>query len=312
MAETLLRCEHLSVQYGRFVAVDDLSFELRGGDLLGMIGPNGAGKTTTLRALSGLQPASAGRIEIMGFDITRHPVEVGYHLGFTPDTPAVYERLSVTEFLDFIGRSYRLPPQLRGDRIDMWLEKLWLTEKRGEKVESLSRGMRQRLAVARTLVPDPHVVLLDEPAAGLDPAGRLYFRRLLAELRDQGKAIIVSSHILSDLADYCTHAMIMERGRIRSLGTIAQIGGQDETRCYYEIELVHTIGDVEARLARIEGLTKINIGGDKLRVEYDVGKEHAAALLTQLLEEGLPIASFTPAEPDLEEAYIRSGIGQVD
>ena len=313
MSETLLVVKNLTVQYGRLVAVDDIGFELRGGDLLGMIGPNGAGKTTTLRATAGLQAPTRGSIEILGHDVFEHATITGFHLGFTPDTPAVYEGLTVERFLQFIGRAYGLDARLIEERIGHWLEQLWLTEKRTAKIGTLSRGMKQRLAVARTLLPDPHVILLDEPAAGLDPAGRAYFRRMLSDLRDQGKAIIVSSHILADLADYCTHIMIMERGRVRSFGTVAAFAGSgDETRCLYRIVLAQSVSDAAARIDGIADITRLVIDGSRIELEYHRDPEQVAGLLRRLIEAGLPVAEFHAHRPDLEQAYLRTGIGQVD
>lgn len=314
MAEApLLSLEDVSVHYGQFQAVGNLTLELRGGELLGLVGPNGAGKTTTLRAAAGLQPITGGRVHVLGTDVFRHPARVGARLGFAPDTPAVYDGLTVLQFLDFIGQCYGLDADARAERIDHWLERLWLKDKRTARIKSLSRGMRQRLAVARTLLPDPLVILLDEPAAGLDPAGRVQFRRLLASLRDQGRAIIVSSHILADLADYCTHIAIMERGKLLRYGTVAQVAGSGgHERCLYRVVLTQAVGDAAARLSPLPGLTQVHVDGDQITLEHDRGRAPAAALLRALLAAGLPVAEFTPLEPDLEQAYLRSGIEQVD
>lgn len=313
MNETLLRVEHLRVQYGRFLAVDDVTFEMSAGHLLGMIGPNGAGKTTTLRAAAGLQPVSTGQVRILGHDVSRHATVVGHHLAFVADTPAGYDTLTVEDFLRFIGACYSLPTSLAEERIAHWLENLWLTDKRKAKVGTLSRGMRQRLGVARALLPDPHVVLMDEPAAGLDPAGRVHFRRLLASLRDQGKAIIVSSHILADLAEYCTHIAIMERGRFLRYGTVAEVTGHaEQARCNYRIVLAQTVGDAAVRLNGLPGASHLQINNDTILLEYDSDRRAAAALLAALVAAGLPVAEFQPMRPDLEQAYLRSGIGQVD
>ncbi|MBI5863079.1 MAG: ABC transporter ATP-binding protein, partial [Planctomycetes bacterium] len=225
MAETLLSIQNLRVQYGRLLAVDDVTFELKAGQLLGMSGPNGAGKTTTLRAAAGLQPVTTGYVRIHGRDVFREPRFVGAHIGFTADNPAVYDNITVEQHLWFIARCYGLSRNLAGQRIDHWLESLWIADKKKSKISTLSRGMKQRLGVARTLIPDPTVILLDEPAAGLDPAGRAQFRQLLADLRDQGKTLVVSSHILADLAEYCTHIGIMGHGKLLQFGTVATVAG---------------------------------------------------------------------------------------
>lgn len=311
--DPLLQLESVRVTYGDFVAVNDVSFTLHGGDLLGLIGPNGAGKTTTLRAAAGLQSVATGQVTVMGADATGQPTRVGEVLGFTPDTPPVYDTLRVDDFLRFIGRCHGLPRALREERIDHWLEMLWLQDKRTAKIRTLSRGMRQRLAVARTLLPDPHVVLLDEPASGLDPAGRIQFRRMLASLRDQGKAIIVSSHILADLAEYCTHIGIMEHGRLLRYGTVGQVAGaESQERCLYRAELAHAVGDANVRLHALAGLTRIAVEGRVVTFEFEREPTAAAGLLADIIAAGLPVAEFRPLAPNLEEAYLRSGIRQVD
>src|SRR5438552_2674536 len=223
MTSPLLTAENLRVQFDTLRAVDDLSLTLRGGDLLGLIGPNGAGKTTLLRAIAGLQPLARGVCKLLGDTIAPGAGPVLRQLGFTPDTPPVYEELTVRKFLRFIAMGYDLTGNETAERIDFWLEKVWLTEKANQKIKQLSRGMRQRVGIARTLLPNPALVLLDEPAAGLDPAGRVQFRQLLLSLREQGKGIIISSHILADMSEYCTHIGIMAHGRMIQYGTVAEV-----------------------------------------------------------------------------------------
>lgn len=316
MGEALLTIENLRVRFGDLVAVDNVSFELGSGHLLGLIGPNGAGKTTTLRAAAGLQAVTDGRVRVFGHDVFRNAMLVNRHLGFAPDAPALYDSLSVSQFLQFVGRCYDLPARTAAERIDHWLERLWLTEKKDARIATLSRGMKQRLAVARTLLPDPHVILLDEPAAGLDPAGRVEFRRLLANLRDQGKAIIVSSHILADLAEYCTHIAIMGHGRLHQYGTVAQVAGQgDQRRVNYRILLVERVSDLAVRLeplSRDSRVRRLEHDGDLITLEYDAERAAAAELLRWLIDAGLAVAEFHPIGPNLEQAYLRTGIRQVD
>jgi ABC-2 type transport system ATP-binding protein len=177
--------------------------------------------------------------------------------------------------------------------------------------------MRQRLGIARTLLPNPSLVLLDEPSAGLDPAGRVHFRNLLVALREQGKAIVVSSHILLDMGEYCTHIAIMSKGQIVRFGTVAQVASSagddvDDSRCRYTILLARPVTGIAALLEQIEGVSDVNADGERIVLEYSNGRDDAAALLAKLIEQKVPIASFAPNALGLEEAYLRTEVAQVD
>jgi ABC-2 type transport system ATP-binding protein len=316
-APELVAVERLRVEFGPVAAVDDVTFSLRGGHLLGLIGPNGAGKTTLLRAVAGVHPPTRGRVRILGEPLSPGGGEdLLRHVGFTPDTPAVYEELSVRQFLRFIAKGYALAGREVDERIDFWLERVWLTEKADQRIKELSRGMRQRVGLARTLLPNPSVILLDEPAAGLDPAGRVQFRQLLSSLRDQGKALVVSSHILADMSEYCTHIGIMARGRLLRFGTVAEVAGDaahaDGARCRYTAVLARAVPRLAEVLRGLPGATAIDADGDRVTLDYAVGRDAAAELLAALMARGLPVASFAAHAPGLEEAYLRAGIGQVD
>jgi len=312
-AQVLLSVESLRVEFGPLVAVRDVSFQLRGGDLLGLIGPNGAGKTTLLRAIASLQPLSRGLVRIMGERLYSPASDPMRFIGFTPDTPWVYEDLTVRKFLRFIAKGYEIDGADLDDRIDFWLEKVWLTEKANQKIKSLSRGMRQRVGIAKTLLPNPAIILLDEPAAGLDPAGRVQFRRLLGDLRDQGKTLIVSSHILADMNEYCTHIAIMSAGSIVQFGTVAQIAhGTDGTRCRYTLTLARPVAGLDELLASIAGISDVQVDRETVSLEFSRDKQEAADLLADLVGRRIPVSSFAANAIDLEEAYLRTGIRQVD
>jgi len=312
--EPVISLDRVRVEFGPVVAVSDISFGLGPGDLLGLIGPNGAGKTTLLRAIAGIQPLAAGSVRLLGQDLSRGDGQVRRHLGFTPDTPAFYEKLTVREFLRFIAIGYGLDAAEADERIGFWLEKVWLAEKAGQKIKALSRGMRQRVGIARTLLPNPAVILLDEPAAGLDPAGRVQFRQLLGDLREQGKALVVSSHILADMEEYCTHVAIMAEGVLVRFGTVAQVAaraGGDE-RCRYLMVLARSFPGVVSVLSEVPGVACIVEERDQISFEFASGREQAAQLLAALVARQVPVASFVPRSPGLEEAYLRIGIRQVD
>jgi ABC-2 type transport system ATP-binding protein len=296
------------------MAVNNVTFEVRGGELLGLIGPNGAGKTTLLRALAALQPIQAGTIRILDQELTPTAREALNQIGFTSDTPALYDGLTVSDYLRFIGMGYDLPSHEVAERTDFWLEKLWLTEKKKTKIKGLSRGMQQRVAIARTLLPNPPVVLLDEPAAGLDPAGRVQFRQLLVSLREQGKGIIISSHILSDLGEYCTHIGIMSSGKMVRFGTVQEVTEHaNDGRCRYTVQLARPVAAIGELLVGVEGVGDLIVEDQRIVFSYSRESGDAADLLKQLVVRlGLPVASFRANDLDLEEAYMRAGIGQVD
>lgn len=309
----ILDAVNVRIEYGAFVALPKLSLQLSAGQLLGLIGPNGAGKTTSLKAFAGLLPLAAGSVRVLDREIEPGRPLALSAVGFAPDTPPLYEDLTVADFLRFIGRAYHIQSNTVEERIDFWLEKLWIADRRDAKIKSLSHGMRQRLTVARTLLPNPTLVLLDEPAAGLDPAGRVQFRELLGSLRDQGKALIVSSHILADLHEYCTHIAIMQSGKLIQCGTVAQVvSGKDDNRCRYSLHLVRAVPEAARILERIPTLTQVEIHGRHVSFEFEQDDQAAADLLQTLLERGLPIAAFAPIAHDLEQAYLRTGIRQVD
>ena len=311
--QIVLGAEQVRVRFGSALAVNDVSFDLRGGQLLGLIGPNGAGKTTLLRALTGTQLLTSGVVRVLGEPLTPASNHLKQHIGFTPDTPSLYEDLTVREFLTFIAKGYDIEERDAAERIDFWLEKVWLTEKANSKIRQLSRGMRQRVGIARTLLPNSAVVLLDEPSAGLDPAGRVQFRQLLCSLREQGKAIIVSSHILLDMAEYCTHIGIMSKGQLVRYGTVAEVSNEGPAhRCRYTVQLAHPIASLQEILETIPDVTHVVADSDEFTLEGNAGREQANQLLAQLMEKNLPVASFAPHAAGLEEAYLRSDIAQVD
>jgi ABC-2 type transport system ATP-binding protein len=311
--QSVVETESLRVRFDGLTAVDNISFALGPGHLLGLIGPNGAGKTTLLRTVCGLQTPSTGVVKILGEPLSINRRDLLAHIGFTPDEPPVYDNLTVRQFLRFIGRGYDLSTAEADDRIDFWLDKVWLREKAETKIKSLSRGMKQRIGIARTLLPNPAMIVLDEPAAGLDPAGRVQFRQLLCDLRDQGKALIVSSHILADMADYCTHIGIMTKGRMLKFGTVAEVTNMhDSARCRYTMLLSKVSSGLQVFLSQMEGLSTVQVERERVTFEFINDREAAAELLAKLVHMKVPVASFNANAADLEEAYLRVGIEQVD
>ena len=258
--ETAIRIDHLTKRYGDLYAVHDVSLAIPRGSVYGLIGPNGAGKTTTFSVLATLLRPTSGSVTVAGFDPARQARDVRRHLGYMPDTMGVYDGLRFDEYLEFFAASYKVPRHRWRATLDTLLELVDLGTKRDAMVNSLSRGMKQRLSLARALVHDPDVLVLDEPASGLDPRARVELRNLLVELRSMGKTIVVSSHILAELTEMCTEVGILEKGRLLASGTPAEIrdrsgsGRQVRVRLADGEERIEVVADEAAQLALLRTL----------------------------------------------------------
>jgi ABC-2 type transport system ATP-binding protein len=304
MAGALLSIENLRVDFPEVVAVDNLTLAIEAGDVCGLIGPNGAGKTTTMRAISGLQECTRGSVKVSGYDLTSAPDELKRRLGFMPDFCPVYEQLTATEFLDHFARAYDVPDRDR--RINECLELTWLTEKREALCETLSRGMRQRLVLAKTLLPDPKVLLLDEPASGLDPLGRIELRKVLLKLHEAGKAVLVSSHILTELSSFCNKAAIMERGKLVTFGTIATLGEQMTSR-RMSVKWRADDGKAEALLRSVPGVQAVEPAGQGATFNFDGNADALDELLKTLVMQGVRVTEWRGVGDDLEQIFLQSG-----
>ncbi|HET6262836.1 MAG TPA: ATP-binding cassette domain-containing protein [Chloroflexia bacterium] len=223
MPDYIVETENLTKQYGSFTALHELNLSIERGSIHGFIGPNGAGKTTTMRILATLLEPTSGQAWVSGYPVTEEVHEVRRKVGYMPDFFGVYDNMKVWEYLDFFAAAYHVPQDRRKGMIDDLLALVDLGVKKESFVEELSRGMKQRLCLARTLVHEPDLLILDEPASGLDPHARIELRELLKELRSLGKTILVSSHILTELAEMCTHVAIIERGKLLVNGGVKEI-----------------------------------------------------------------------------------------
>ena len=303
----MIRVRDLRVDYDDVCAVRDLSLEVRPGEICGLIGPNGAGKTSTMRAMIGLVEPTYGEIEINGVDMREHPREACRSLGFMPDSPPLYEDLKCWEFLDLFAASYGVPRSGRKQVVERHLGLVGLTDKRNAPTVGLSRGMRQRLMLAKTLIPEPQVLLLDEPASGVDPQGRIDLKRVLHRLRELGKTVLISSHILSEMSEFCTAMAVMERGRLVTSGTIDEVRARFASELVLKIELVSGEEEFLVRVKEDPLVTAVTGSAGHYQVSYRGNREQAAELLANLIAAGARIVSFAPHKAGLEELFLKIG-----
>jgi ABC-2 type transport system ATP-binding protein len=302
----MIEVNHFSKSYGDFVAVDDLSFSIGEGEIFGFIGPNGAGKSTTIRFLATLLRPSSGDGRVCGHSVVRDPMAVRKVIGFMPDDFGVYDGMKVWEFLDFFAVAYAIPRQQRRRIIAQVLELLDLTSKHNDFVNGLSKGMKQRLCLAKTLVHDPPVLILDEPASGLDPRARLEMKALLSELKGMGKTILISSHILSELADFCTSIGIIERGKLLSAGSIRDIQKQLRSHKVLKVRVLDPVqADRAAAMVRDDpGVRSVESFDSTITAEFEGDDDALGRLLGRLVAQGVPVHSFAEEELSLEEVFM--------
>jgi len=308
----MIRVERVTIAYDDLVAVRDLSLEVGEGSVFGLVGPNGAGKTSLIRALAGLLPPVGGRCLIDGLDVQEEPAAVHRLIGYMPDFYGVYDHLLVREYVRFFGQTYGLANGRLRARTDEVLALTRLTEKADTAVGGLSRGMKQRLCLARCLVHEPKVLLLDEPASGIDPGGRYELRKLTAHLGELGTTVLVSSHILPELADVCDSVGIMERGELRACGSVEEIAALAGAA---RIATITALGGQAERardlLAGLEWVHEVTVRGDVLEVRLTDSNEAFADLLAVLAGEGVRIGSLTEQRSDLEQLYLKLTHGEL-
>ena len=290
--------------YGDFTAVHQLNLKIGAGEMFGFIGPNGAGKSTTIRFLTTLLKASRGEGTVNGHSVTRDPMSVRQSVGYMPDNFGVYDGMKVWEFLDFFAVAYRIPRQERKKVISDVLDLLDLTYKRDDYVNGLSRGMKQRLCLAKTLVHDPPVLILDEPASGLDPRARLEVKALLKELRKMGKTILISSHILTELADCCTSIGIIERGQLLIHGPIEEVYRQIRGNRIIEVKFTSNMEVGLSVLRKSSLVHDVAVDGHVATVELATDDLGVAKLLDELVANQVGVRSFAEKEPTLEDVFM--------
>lgn len=303
----MIKTENLTKRYGKFTALNELNINIEQGVVYGFVGPNGAGKSTTMSILATLLAPTSGKAYVAGYDIAQHPEKVRRHIGYMPDFFGVYDQFRVSEYLRFFGESYGISSAEISAMIPQLLELVNLSQKADAYVDSLSRGMKQRLCLARCLVHDPDVLILDEPASGLDPRARIEMREILKELRSMGKTILISSHILPELAEISDEIGVIENGELIAGGRVAEI--EERLRAGRVIQ-VRVMDDAERAAVFFEDqptVTAVKPDEDDrktLRISFNGSDEHQAELLAAAMEAGISVVSFAEAKTNLEEIFL--------
>jgi ABC-2 type transport system ATP-binding protein len=301
----VIEIKNLRKEYGAQVAIENLSLEIPEGEVYGMIGPNGAGKTTMIRILATLLEPTFGTVKIAGIDVVRDPLRVHPILGYMSDFFALYENMLVWEYLDHFARCYDVPRDRRQALIDQALDLVDLNVRKESEVKALSRGMRQRLCFAKTLLHEPKVLLLDEPASGLDPKARYEFRELVKKLHEMGRTVLISSHILNEMDDFCTSVGIFEKGKLVTSGRVGDILRQMQSALVVEVESL----DGEARILEILGASPHAEQPERSRrgvqCRWHGPREELPALHRALVSAEIEVVSFAVRSDDLEDLYMR-------
>jgi ABC-2 type transport system ATP-binding protein len=295
----------LTKRYNSFTALKDLNLTIEAGDVFGFIGPNGAGKTTTIRILSTLLAPTAGQAFIDGIDVTKRPYEIKKILGYMPDSFGVYDGMRLREYLDFFGAAYKIPSKKRKTIIDDVLALTDLNSKADDFVSAFSRGMKQRCCLAKTLLHDPKVLLLDEPASGLDPRARIEMRELLKTLQGMGKTILISSHILSELGDMCNKIGIIEHGVLLTAGDFREILNTLQQEREVRIEVLEGEDAAMRILEATPGVTNLERSGSEFNFVSQLDRVALAGLNTALVTGGVKVLSVSQDEGTLEDVFLQ-------
>jgi len=317
---TIVEIQQLSKRFGKREVVKNINLSVEQGEIFGLVGPNGAGKTTTMRMLVTLLQPDQGEIYVGGYSIRKDPREVRRMLGFMPDAFGVYGEMSVFEYLDFFGACYGIYPAQRASLIKDLLELVDIGHRRDDMVDTLSTGLKQRLGLARVLIHDPSLLVLDEPASGLDPRARVEIRELLREVARLGKTIVFSSHILVDVAELCTRVGIIEDGKLVAMGTLSQLAEKTLAQHLIRVGFLNHREPAEAitALSALAGISNVrqSEGSDQngrflLEAEFSGDEKDLTDLLAQLLQKGLPVVHFSEETKNLEEVFLRATQGIV-
>lgn len=302
----MIRTEKLTKKFGKDRGVFNVDLEVPDGSIYGFVGHNGAGKTTTIKLLCGLLKPDSGKMFIGKLQVTPGNIaKIKRNIGYMPDITGVYPQMSVWEFLDFYGAAFKISPKERKKRIESVLEITNSKEMLDYQVASLSRGMRQRIGLAKTLIHDPEVLILDEPAGGLDPNARIEMRKTIARLKELGKTILLSSHILPELSSVCDMVGIIFKGKLLAQGTVREISHQLQEHLNIEITVDSNIEETIALIERIEGVQNVKkTDANQVQMMYNGTRDHVSGVLNLLISNGVVVRWFREIEADLENVFM--------
>lgn len=306
-----IEVDKLHKRYGKNIALDGVSFSFDSGHIYGFVGPNGAGKTTTMRILSTMMEPDSGDAFINGVSVVQDPEKARHCVGFVPDSLPDHKDITVHEYLDFFARAYGMRGKKCKTVVDEIVEFTGLGDMLDKVTAGLSKGMKQRVSVGRALLNDPSVILMDEPAAGLDPRARIELRELLALLAEQKKAILVSSHILSELTEICHGVVIIERGRVLETGTVAEIKSRLQATLKLVIQPLENLQGVMRELQQLPMVEGVHEELNQLVVSVDGDEKTGADILTMLIQKGCRLSEFRQESVDLEDIFMSITKGEV-
>jgi ABC-2 type transport system ATP-binding protein len=301
----MIEVHYLRKEYEKTVALENLHLEIPEGEVYGLIGPNGAGKTTLIRVLATLLEPTYGEVRIAGIDALAEPLRVHPFIGYMSDFFSLYDNMLVWEYLDHFARCYGIERRKREKLIDEVLELVSLEVRRDAEIKSLSRGMRQRLCFAKTLLHEPKVLLLDEPASGLDPAGRLEFRELLKQLHAMGRTVIISSHILTEMADFCTSIGILEEGHLLASGRVKDILQQLQPGLRLEIEVAAGMPQLMEILRDHAAVQQMQATDGQVSCRWNAGREELPVLHRRIVQAGVDLIALAVKTDNLEDIYMK-------
>ncbi|WP_138206163.1 ABC transporter ATP-binding protein [Haloimpatiens lingqiaonensis] len=301
----MLKVNNLYKKFGKFTAVDNLTFHVPEGEIFGFVGPNGAGKTTTMKIVAGLLKETSGQVYVNEIDALKDHRKVKEYIGYMPDFFGVYDNLKVSEYLDFYASIYEIYGKEKDKICDDLLELVDLSNKKGEYVDSLSRGMKQRLCLARSLIHNPKLLILDEPASGMDPRARFEMKEILKSLRDMGKTVIISSHILSELSEICTSIGIIDKGKMVANGKVEDIMMKLQSNKIIKMKMINRVEEAVRLLQEIPEITNVAPSGNSIEIAINGGDVEMQNILKKLIMNEIPLVSFGEESRKLEDVFMK-------